>query len=298
MSSSSSSGGGEARAAIRACPPLTGGNWTIWQMKMRATLRLAGLAGECEPAAALKKETAKRLKDGDGPTDQQQRAFALLLMSLDDAHMLMVMGIAEGDCAGVWSELTKRYERTSTASKAHTRSMLHKTKMQETEGFDAYHSRIAQLSMKLNAMGSAVSEDELIYVVLEGLPASYSQLKQSLEVQDGMKYDKICDHVRDHQEKIMHRRANGDEEEIDDANYVRKAKGDDRGRRGGGGPHTEDVHRCALCKKTGHWEMRCKKRRGTGDDCWRCGEEGHQGRYCQVTEEEKADFAEEVEYGF
>lgn len=49
----------------------------------------------------------------------------------------------------------------------------------------------------------------------------------------------------------------------------------------------ESTYRCRLCRKVGHWEQYCVKRRGEGDACYRCGKSGHQMRRCraQVLEE-------------
>jgi hypothetical protein len=54
------------------------------------------------------------------------RAYGILIASLDDARTQMVMHIEEGDAAGVctWRTLCAHYELTSTANKAHTHSML------------------------------------------------------------------------------------------------------------------------------------------------------------------------------
>ena len=58
--------------------------------------------------------------------------------------------------------------------------MLHKTKMKSGEEFDVYNARIMQLAAALQNMGEQVSDGELIYVLLEGLSADYSGVRQAL----------------------------------------------------------------------------------------------------------------------
>ena len=67
------------------------------------------------------------------------------------------------------------------------------------------------------------------------------------------------------------------------------------GARGGFGYPMEKDHRCRLCSVVGHWEQYCSKRKGKGNDCFKCGGKDHRARECRATEEEiaKANYAEE-----
>jgi hypothetical protein len=190
-----------------------GKNFTIYKTKIRALLRQYDLihvidrskddAPQTMPtmttAATSSSASNVKAKKTEAMTDEDRkkayRAYGILIASLDDARTQMVMHIEEGDAAGVWRTLCAQYERTSTASKAHTRSMLHKTRMELNEEIDLYKSRIIELKMRLASMGELVSDGELIYVILEGLPDSYAALKQSLEVQDDYPFEKICGHA-------------------------------------------------------------------------------------------------------
>lgn len=252
-------------------------------------------------------------------TDAERAALArihsILLLTLDNTRLQMVMHVAEGDAVGVWRELQRHYERDTTASKAHTRAMMHKTKMKSGDDFDLYKSKMIALATRLRAMGEPVSESELKYVIMEGLPGDYAMLKQSLEIQDELDFEKMCIHIRDRQEQLNLREIAADEE-VESASLVRAKGGrgqSQRAARGKGGereshsdrgdrrpraPHSESGSdsedpesswRCGLCKRIGHYERYCKKRKGTGRACFRCGGEDHQMRDCRGDASSKPD---------
>lgn len=206
-----------------------GKNWPIYKRKIRAVLLQLEVLDTIDVPAMKEKDSSSSAqhldtKRAESDVKKSNKAYSVLMLSLDDARTQMVMHIAEGDAAGVWRTLCSHYESSSMASKSHTRSMLHKMKMNSEEEFDLYivKSRILELKMRLEAMGEKVTDGELIFIILEGLPEEYSALKQSLFVQDEFGLEKICGHIRDHQEKQAYR--GKVEEELDTAMFSRQQK--------------------------------------------------------------------------
>lgn len=301
-----------------------GKNWPIYKRKIRALLLQHDLLEAIDGGAVQqqlnqmktdtkvntqKSATSASSSSSSSPGDdqdeaevgvqakkKQNKAYSVLMLSLDDARTQMVLHIKEGDAAGVWRTLVSQYESSSMASKAHTRSMLHKTKMDPA--VDLYKSRVVELKMRLEAMGETVSDGELVYVILEGLPAAYSALKQSLSVQDEFGFEKICGHIRDHQEKMKYRGVVEEEFVQELAAFSRSGQGAAgsgsyrQGGAGGRGPSVrfgdEDVDEwdrcrwpCRLCSKVGHAPWECAQRKGSGRfDCFKCGASDHRMRDC------------------
>jgi hypothetical protein len=52
-------------------------------------------------------------------------------------------------------------------------------------------------------MGEIVSKGELMYILTNGLPKSYSSIIQSLRVNDKLEFDEACQHIRDYQETLL-----------------------------------------------------------------------------------------------
>lgn len=188
-----------------------GSNWSTWKMRIRGVMAAwwdaveplqdaggaaAAADGSSGGGGGDAKAKAKAKVEADPAAAAEyarhsSRAYGVFMQVLSDTqlHMVMPPMVAVNDAAGVWSVLLRHYERKTTASKAHTRSMLHKTKMRGDEEFDVYKARIMQLAAALKNMGEQVSDGELIYVLLEGLPADYSGVRQALEVQNELTVD-------------------------------------------------------------------------------------------------------------
>jgi len=301
-----------------------GSNWIAFKLRMRGVLSscwyviepTAAPAGsaklkEKKSAAAASAAAADPAAD-DTAADDSAFACATLAQVLPDEMLLMVQKeMIEQNAAAVWSKLTAHFERKTTASRAHTRAQLHHIRMLHGEKFDLYKARAMALSMQLQGMGEIVTESELVFVLLQGLPNSYKGVREALEMQDALTVEGVSDKLRD----VMERRAFGEEAEEEERTMFagssgRGGRGGSRGGYGRGGrggfssgnsrtaagdynrganthknddePMDEQQHRCALCRARGHWERFCPHRRGNGNTCYRCGASDHQMRDCKT----------------
>jgi hypothetical protein len=201
-----------------------GKNFSIWKMKLLACFDALGLTGVLEepvvnvPKSRMSLGSSTPMKASvhvsDTPskeskpeekkgTSKGSKAYAIFIMSLSDEALQSVMHIPRGNAYEVWQALLKRYESKTTASKTHTRDMLHKSKMDKEEAFDKYVSRITQLVINLEEMGETVSKGELMYVLFNGLPSTYESLVQTLKVNDKVEFEEACTHIREYQEKLL-----------------------------------------------------------------------------------------------
>lgn len=192
----------------------------VWKMKMMAYLESQNLFDVVESpisqntpkttiltktAAAALKEKAKKnseSKDSDEKSLEMKskKAYSILLLSLQTEQIKLVLHVPRGNANGVWEVLLQRYERKTTANKAHIREKLHSMKMETNELFDTYVARLTQLILQLADMGEEISNGELMFILFNGLPMSYSSLVQTLKVSDKMEFEEACGHIRDYQE--------------------------------------------------------------------------------------------------
>ena len=101
---------------------------------MKAYLTVHGLASTIVGASRAKAPASASSAAGvkmevADATDKEKIAYARIMMCLDDERVMMMQTVADGDAAGLWANLVRLYERSSTASKAHTRKMLHASRM-------------------------------------------------------------------------------------------------------------------------------------------------------------------------
>jgi len=294
-----------------------GANFPVYRARLRARLQAAGLlyvldgggealaianaaaavgSGDGGDAAGTLPPTERKKRAGAasaaGPVDlassrndvraeqDRQRVYGTLILTLDDAHVAIVTSeVAEGDAAGVWRVLLRMYERNSAASKHHLRRELHRIQLGATESIEAYKARATHIVGRLRGMKETVSEGEACYCLLEGLPKEYDVVRQSLEVQDSLGLEQVCDHLRDAQERLKLR----DREKKLAAGKTAQLNATGTEDRASRGSNREPL--CELCKKPGHWIGRCYKRKGTAPgECYVCGQEDHSWRDCDELE--------------
>jgi hypothetical protein len=222
-------------------------------------------------------------------TRWNQVVYHSLMLALNDDEVLMTGAqVTDGDGAGMWKALVTRYESQTRASKAHMRKMLHTTRMKADEPFDMYRARLLHCVHRLRDMGESVSDGELVFRLLEGLPGSesYEMVQKTLELQDDLTFDAACNKIREHQEKEKLRGSRVDVEHLstDVAAYAFTNRGgNSRNTNTGGVSSDRDrPHPCGLCRGGDHREWDCSRRRGRGNACFVCGKDGHRWRNCMV----------------
>lgn len=284
-STSSTAGWGEERSSAQQVRPFDGKSFPVWKARIRAKLQAARVlhvldelqdadpasgssssSGSSSAGSDNKKTTARSIKKQDQQEADEQRAYAMLILALDDNHVAIVTSeTEEGDVRAAWKVLLRMYERESTASKHQLRGELHRIKLNTGESIDAYKARVLHLVSRLRSMKESVSESEQIYCMLEGLPRGFDMLRQAMEVQEGLTFEQMCSHLRDAQEKFKIRL----KEEQPARELVRRLNA------------VTMESTCALCKTKGHWIGQCAQRKGTKPgECFVCGSTAHGWRAC------------------
>lgn len=242
-------------------------------VSLAASAAAGGVGASGKAAAAAKRKEERHEQD-------RLKVYNTLLSALDDTHVgIIVTEVAEGDAAGAWRILLRKYERNTAASRNQLRRELHTLRLVESESIDEYKSRGLHIASRLRATKEVVSDGEVLYCLLEGLPPAYDMVRQALEVQDIVELEAACSHLREVEDKIRRRAvvmkeigagalgapANGRE-----AIQLNKIEANS-----GGGPSGP----CPVCGRRGHTMFSCSRRHTSG--CFRCGARGHSVRECR-----------------
>jgi hypothetical protein len=203
--------------------------------------------------------------------EQERRsaeAYFYIISQLTEEVAITFADIPSGNAYELWKALNCRYERKTTASKVHIRSMLHKCKMNESEEFDTFASRIKQFVIRLQEMKEQVSESEMLFVLYEGLPKIYEPVIEPMKLNNDIKFDDACEHIRDKQEQIKFKQSVSGQstDNIEQANYVNansKLK----------------LFTCRTCDKPGHVAFHCPRNRRK-KKCDYCRSIGHTEGNC------------------
>ena len=111
----------------------SGRNWTAWSMRMRGYLTHQWGAVEPEKeedggssSSITKKVVKKEYVRSEEFVRMSRSAYAVFMTVLDDQQLALVAPpmVAVDDAAALWSTLKNHFERTTIASKTHTRRML------------------------------------------------------------------------------------------------------------------------------------------------------------------------------
>lgn len=293
----------EGRSTRRTLPTFNGksGSFPVWKARVRAWLQaespsllyvLDGAVATVTPQAAATaaassasasvspngggKAASKRRDERSNERQEldRQRVYNALISALDDTHVgIIVTEVAEGDAQGAWRILLRKYERNTAASRNQLRRELHTLRLGDAEGVDEYKARGLHIAARLRATKEVVSDGEVLYCLLEGLPPAYDMVKQALEVQDVVDLEAACGHLREVEDKIRRRAGTGSAE----TPTVPLNKMSTEGATG------RPSRPCLVCREKGHFTWHCPDRQASG--CYRCGGRGHQVRECQETDD-------------
>lgn len=283
---------------IGILPKFDGTMFSLWKMQITAYLEFKDLLDVVEspvkgvPQSGLK-FTSKSGGDGSASvTDVTEAksahekdnvkksmiAYNILLLSLNKEQLQMVIDVPRGNAHGVWSALLSRYERKTVASKMKLRNELHNIKLKSNENIDMYISRIKQLMLLLADMGSVLSNDESIYVLLKGLPDQYSAVIDTLSLNDKLEFEDACSYIRDRYERI-HIIEEENDAHMDLISYVKDGRITSNKNGQSTNNNNDKVKGCHTCGKSGHMQYYCPENKDKVK-CGYCRKIGHDEKSC------------------
>jgi hypothetical protein len=214
---------------------------------------------------------------------QTTKLYGFLHLSVPSSIRTMIPmdKIRRGDGMTMWEKLCEYYEKDHTIMRQAIRRKLNRERLQQGEHIKHYIARITKYADQLKSMGWKVEDDDLMFILCDGLPEEYTamvdnlmsrptsfndaavQLHQKFEVMSLKKNDK--DKATKEKEK--------EKEIVEVINYVGP----------GPGKHKQNS-RTDRKHERGHARVGDDRRNGRDNSgrCFRCGARGHRQMECEV----------------
>ena len=151
------------------CPMLTSSNYTVWDMRMKITLKVHKVWEIIETESA----------DGD----KNDMATALLFQSIPED---LILQVRELDTAKkVWEAIKLRNMGAERVKEARLQTLMtefDRLQMKDSDKIDDFAGKLSEISSKSSALGATIEEPKLVRKFLKCLPRKkYIQIVASLE---------------------------------------------------------------------------------------------------------------------
>ncbi len=254
-------------------PQLGAENWSVWKAKFQALLEYKGLYVAIEQPES---------EDGRKASSQ---AKALMILHTQDAYVKLFQG--EPTAARAWKKLEENFEKKSNARVIQLRKKLASMKLTGEQGIAEYLGEFREIKVDLEALGQAVTDVELGFFALQGLPKEYATLVEILELgETALSLDVIQPKLMQREQKLKLQKELGETDETEPVSkataYAAKremfvSKGSSQE---GGYRKSTDTRTCFACGGLGHVKAHCRMRNA---ECHNCGEIGHIKAVCKKT---------------
>jgi hypothetical protein len=105
-------------------------------------------------------------------TLEYQRSSSLDLDQLNTVSSVLSMVVGHNSAQAVWKTLEHRFTSTSRANVLNLKIELHNLK-KGTESISSYLQKVKNTRDKLVAVGTLIDNEELLHIILKGLPREY-----------------------------------------------------------------------------------------------------------------------------
>jgi gag-polypeptide of LTR copia-type len=128
-------------------------------------------------------------------------AYGILIQSLKDEQLRLVQGVARGNAYGIWKILLETYERKSMATRVQLLERLFGTQLRGNESIASYVARLTEIERRLRAQGEQVSESIMVYLLLKGLPPSYTSIVQLMKMKEKLEFTETVEALKNEEER-------------------------------------------------------------------------------------------------
>jgi hypothetical protein len=168
---------------------LDSSNYMIWKLQITAVLdaysMLEHLDGSIpKPNQFLTTETGIQAVNPDFLVwNKKDKALLTLLYSTCSSSVL-AMVVGKSSSQEVWNTLEERFTSTARSNVLNLKLELQSIKKAGNETVSSYLQRIKTVRDKLSAVGVHSDHEELIHVILKGLPKEYAPFASAIRTRD------------------------------------------------------------------------------------------------------------------
>ena len=168
-----------------AIDKLSGSNWLTWKFQMTHLLKAKKLWGYVDGTKVLA-EGANETQREDFD-DKSQRAFSSIVMAITTPQLYLVTSCETPKAA--WDSLRNQFERQTLANKLYLKKKYFRKEMKEGTPMADHLKEMRELTDRLAAIGSPITEEDQVVSLLGSVPTSYAGLVTALEarVDDDLK---------------------------------------------------------------------------------------------------------------
>ena len=109
--------------------------------------------------------------------------LTLLYSTLSPPVLAMVVGLSTSQ--DVWNTLEERFTSTARPSVLNLKLKLQSIR-KGNESMNSYLQRIKTTRYKLSAVGVLIDNEELLHIILKGLPKEYAYFASAIRTRDGV----------------------------------------------------------------------------------------------------------------
>ena len=220
---------------------LRGDNWPTWKFQMKHVLLAKDFwnltQGDEVLATDANEETRAAFKV------KCQKALSVIVMSIDPSQLYLITTCETAKDA--WDSLKQQFESSTLHNKLLLKKQYFRSEMSEGSSMEKHLKTMKELTDKLAAVGSPISEEDQVVTLLGSLPSKYNPLVTALEARgDDIKLQFVQQALLNEEQKFEKPSVNASESLLVTQNTKVKKK---------------NKFTCYHCGKEGHIKRNCIK---------------------------------------
>ena len=181
--------------SLNRIEPLTGNNYQMWQMKVKAILKSKKLF-----KAVIEKPEPKEAAEMLIYEEQNDEAFAIIILTLSSE--VAAMFTAETSAKKIWLELEKIHTGNREDRIIDIGLELRGIQMGESEKVSEYIMRVKGIASRSATMGQVVSEREIVFHLVRGLNNRMADVATVLRSQRSATLNEIQQTLREEETRM------------------------------------------------------------------------------------------------